>query len=487
MTVTRKTRREFLAGLGGLAIGSAATPLVRAGQNQQQAGVERQLDVAGSVYARGHPDYEQMRRNMVWQAWKPDRFPDLIVNAQDEADVVETVRYARAHGLPVSVRGSGHNYMASYLQEGGILLNVAQLREIQIEPGEQLAWVQPGATSAEFSSALTVHGLAFPVAHGPSVALGGYLLGGGMGWNGEYWNQFACYNIRAIELVTAAGDKLTVSRDEHADLFWAARGAGPAFCGAVTRYHLNVFPLPRAITSCTYIYSADQIDTLIAWLESARLRQEARIEMSFILESNDEGRQCVLSAVCFADSKEEANHLLGTLLQSVPEQGRLVAREFRPVTFADILAMTRTSAPLRRSVETAWAENTGEALKLIAGHFRQAPDGSDTVMIANFRSNPQLPEDTAYSVTGPLFLNWTTSWASASEDDVHMRWMDDVAASIEPLMTGCYVNETDFMRRPHWIEKCYSGENRERLAAVHARYDPDGLFPPPFKLANKIA
>ena len=487
MAVTRKTRRAFLAGLGGLAIGSAATPLARAGRKQQQAGVERQLNVAGSVYGRGHPDYERMRRNMVWQAWKPARFPDLIVNAQDEGDVLETVRYARARGLPVSVRGSGHNYIASYLREGGILLNVGQLREIRIEPSERLARVQPGATSAEFSSALTVHGLAFPVAHGPSVALGGYLLGGGMGWNGEYWNQFACYNIRSIELVTAAGEKLTVSRDEHADLFWAARGAGPAFCGAVTGYHLNVFSLPRAITSCTYIYSIGQIDTLIAWLESARLRQDPRIEMSFILESDNEGRQCVLSTVCFADRVDDARNLLSELLQGVPEQGRLVAREFRPVTFADVLAMTRTSAPLRRSVETAWTQNTGDALRLIAGHFRQAPDGSNTVMIANFRSNPRLPEDTAYSVTGPLFLNWTTSWDSASGDGEHMRWMDNVAASIEPLMTGCYVNETDFMRRPHWIKKCYSETNRERLAAVHARYDPDGLFPPPFNLANDMA
>ena len=81
-----------------------------------------------------------------------------------------------------------------------------------------------------------------------------------MGWNGEYWNQFACYNIRAIELVTAAAEKLTASRDEHADLFWAARGGRPL--RSVERspaYHLNVFPLPRAITSSTYIYSADQL------------------------------------------------------------------------------------------------------------------------------------------------------------------------------------------------------------------------------------
>ena len=188
----RKTRRSFLTDLGGLAIGSAATPLLHAGRNEKPTGIEHSLKVSGSVYSRGHPDYERARQNTVWQALKPERYPDIIVNAHTEDDIVETIHYARAQSLPVAVRGSGHNYVASYLREGGILLNVSPLREIEIEPDRQLARVQPGVTSAELSSILADHGLAFPVAHGPSVALGGYLLGGGMGWNGVYWNRFAC-------------------------------------------------------------------------------------------------------------------------------------------------------------------------------------------------------------------------------------------------------------------------------------------------------
>ena len=477
------TRRAFLAGLGSLAAGSAAAPLVRAGRNQQPAGTVPDLKVGGNVLRRGQPGYERRRRDMVWQAWKPDRYPDLVVNAQDESDVVETVRYAREQGLSLSVRGSGHNYIASYLREGGILLNVAQLRGLEIEANKQLARVQPGVSSAEFSSALAGHGLAFPVAHGPSVALGGYLLGGGMGWNGEYWNRFACFNVKAIDLVTASGEKLRVSRDSHADLFWAARGAGPAFFGVVTRYHLDVFPLPRAITSCTYIYTIEQIDNLIGWLEQARHRQDAKIELSFILESSDEGRQCVLSAVCFADREDEAKSLLGKLLGRMPEQGRLVTREFQPMTFAEVLAMTRTSVPLRMSTETAWVEKTAAALNIMAEHFHQAPSG-DTVIIANFRSNTDLPEATACSVTGPLFLNWSARWPSASGDDEHMRWMDNLASSIEPVMTGCYINETDFIRRPHWVNKCFPEITRKRLAEIRARYDPTGLFQPPFKLTH---
>ena len=66
------------------------------------------------------------------------------------------------------------------------------------------------------------------------------------------------------------------------------------------------------------------------------------------------------------------------------------------------------------------------------------------MIIANYRTQTDLPEDAAHSVTGPLFLNWTTRWDSVSFDAEHMRWMDNLAEEIEPLMTGCYVNETDF-------------------------------------------
>lgn len=481
MTSFRKTRRSILSGLGGLALGSATTPLLHARESRRTGGAKHKLKISGDVYQRGDGEYEQSRLNSVWQAIKPDRFPELIVKAKTEADVMTTMQYARRHGLQLAVRGGGHNYVASYLRQGGILLNVSHLREIEVDADAHLVHVQPGITGVEFSSILARHGLAFPVAHGPSVALGGYLLGGGMGWNGEHWNRFACFNVETIDLVTAAGEKLTVNRDSHADLFWAARGAGPAFCGIVTRYHLNVFPLPQAITASTYIFSIDQIDNMIAWFDEARYRQDSKIELSFILESDEGEQQCVLSAVCFADDKEEGTTLLDTLLQDIPEQGRQFAREKHPMTFAEVLALTRTSLPVRLANETAWVQQPRVALQSVIEHFVKAPTGK-TVIIANYRSKTDLPEDVALSVTGPLFLNWSTRWQSTSQDDEHMQWMDNVADSIEPIMSGCYVNETDFIRRPHWVNLCYSKASRLRLASISARYDPDEILPPPYKL-----
>jgi len=481
MTGIRNTRRSFLAGLGSIALGGPAFPLLRAEESAKVAGAKHHLELSGETYQRGDAGYEQARRNAVWQAIKPNRFPELIVNAKTAEDVIATIEYARNRGMQVAIRGAGHNYVACYLREGGILLNLAQLRAIEIDPDTRVAHVQPGILGAEFSSMLAGYGLAFPVAHCPTVALGGYLLGGGMGWNGEHWNRFACFNIKAIDLITAAGERLTISRQAHPDLFWAAQGAGPAFCGIVTRYHLQVFPLPRAITESSYIFSIDQIDNLITWLEQARQRQDSRIELSLIMESDNGEKQCVLSAVCFADSENESRTLLNTLLQEIPEQGRLFAQELHPTSFAEVLALTFTSAPNRLANETAWSQTPPAALQAVKRHFLTAPPGR-TVIIANFRSNMDLPGDAAVSVTAPLFLNWSTRWESATNDGAHVRWMDEVAESMEAVMSGCYVNETDFVRRPHWAKKCYSESSWRRLASIHKQYDPDGIMPPPFEL-----
>src|SRR5678816_3358472 len=105
----------------------------------------------------------------VWQALKPPRYPDLIVHARSEADVVEVLRYARARRTTVAVKGGGHNYVASYLRNGGILLDVSNLREVDVDTSQALVHARPGIRAAELCERLKSQGLAFPLAHSASV------------------------------------------------------------------------------------------------------------------------------------------------------------------------------------------------------------------------------------------------------------------------------------------------------------------------------
>src|SRR5262245_35966530 len=141
----------------------------------------------GSVAWRGDRDYERISRRMLWNAWKPARFPGLIVCAASEHDVAAAVPFARSRGLKVAVRAGGHSWCGSPLREGGLLLDLSRLREVAIDSVARTATIQPGVSSRELTSALAEHELAFPVGHCGRVGLSGFLLSGGLGWNSGVW------------------------------------------------------------------------------------------------------------------------------------------------------------------------------------------------------------------------------------------------------------------------------------------------------------
>lgn len=149
--------------------------------------------IEGTLIRRGDPGYEGARTGAVWNEATPPRCPDAIVRAATEADVVHAVAWARAQGLRVSMRSGGHNWSGSPLRDGGLLLDLSGLRQCGITPahgtGPATATVGPGATGQDLVAALTPHDLAFPVGHCPTVAVGGFLLSGGLGWNSRAWGR----------------------------------------------------------------------------------------------------------------------------------------------------------------------------------------------------------------------------------------------------------------------------------------------------------
>jgi FAD/FMN-containing dehydrogenase len=481
MSIRRfRRRRSLLRGLGAIALGATAAPLLRAAERAPASPPEG-LAVGGEVYARGAERYEIMRQSAAWQALKPARYPDLIVQPRDEADVVETVRYAAARGMHVAVRSGGHSYVVAGLRDGGIHLDLSWLRDLDIDAAARRVTAGPAIRAAELTTALEAQGLAFPVAHVGTVGLGGYLLGGGMGWNGEYWNRYACFNVRAVDLVTAAGERLTASAASHPDLYWAARGAGPGFCAVATRFHLDAFPLPRAITASTYVYGLDALDAVTAWLERAGRNHHPKVELSLVLERDDTEAArhvAVVSAVCFADGAEEAQQILGALAAGVPRQGLVDHVELKPVGFPELLEHGRTGVPRRIAVDTVWTAQPRAAMLEIGAHYLQVPS-RHAVVIGGYRAQVDLPDDAAFTVQAPLFINCFVGWDEAADDAANLAWLDQAVRRLEPLTVGSYINETDLFARPAHAKRALSPAAWERLAAVRGRYDPEGLFAAP--------
>ncbi|TQN69593.1 6-hydroxy-D-nicotine oxidase, partial [Colletotrichum shisoi] len=211
------------------------------------------------------------------------RRPVAVVQATRKAHVVAAVRLAAERGWRVSVRSGGHSWAAWSVRDEALLLDLGGLgKEIGgdegmvYDPATGVVAVAPARTGRELNEYLagqiggpgddSVEGVGrwFPGGHCPDVGLGGFLLQGGMGWNCKNWG-WACENVVAVDVVTADARELRCSETGNADLFWAARGAGPGFPAVVTRFYLRTRPLAGMFQSL-YFYSLDRFDEILNWV-----------------------------------------------------------------------------------------------------------------------------------------------------------------------------------------------------------------------------
>jgi len=473
-------RREVLAAgaVAGasLALGGAA-PVAAMSTDTAVPSIVR------SGVARGEADYEQARLDAIWSQFKPDRFPDRIVRARTPADVAEVVRYARATGTRVTAKGSGHNYLSCFLRDGGIMLDMSGLQDLRID-GET-AYIQPGIKSHPLALALAEKGRAFPTGHNGDVGIGGFLLGGGMGWNGENWGQFACFNIEAVDVVVASGEQVRASASEHPELFWAARGGGAVFPGIVTGFHVRTRPYPTGMHRSMFIYPLDRVAEVAEWLQGVGSAGHGNVENFLAIEASQEsgeGRKvdsCRVYLLCYDTDADRAKALLGQIAARAPAGHTTMAGPI-PASFDELYAGSITGPSLRIANDTLWTDRGVEMAVKLAGLFRDAPS-PDSIAIVNFRGRPTLPAD-APMPAASTFTTLAGQWLDPTTDAANLAWVDGVVKTVQPLGAGCYLNETDFERRPERQRMCFTPAAWARLAAVRQRYDPTNLFPPAFAL-----
>ena len=224
--------------------------------------------IGGAVFWRGDPGYEDARQGNLWNRRVPPRYPDVIVRPCND-DVVAAVRLARQRGLKVAIRSGGHSWVASFLREGGMLIDFSGMCGLTIDVQARAASIQPGLRGTDLNRALRRHDLFFPSGHCVTVGLGGFLLQGGFGWNSRQWGP-ACASVTAIDVVTADGEPVHANKSENTDLFWAARGAGPGFFGVVTRFELALQRRPQAMMRSDYLYPVEALDDVMRWLLSVQ-------------------------------------------------------------------------------------------------------------------------------------------------------------------------------------------------------------------------
>lgn len=436
-----------------------------------------QPDFNGTVLRRGKDGYEEARRAAVWNARTPARFPDLVVRAESDEDLVGAVRLAQAEGMKVGVRSGGHSWAGNHVRDGGMLIDVSRLDSIEVDREAMRATVGPGCRGNELLAALAEQDLFFPAGHCPGVALGGYLLQGGFGWNGRVHGP-ACMSVEAIDVVTAAGELVRADAESHPDLFWAARGAGPGFFGAVARFHLRLYPRPRHVANAVYLYPLDCLEEVFGWLHEIGPRVAREVELMAIVHRDLEGElEIAVTGPALVDTAEQAAAALA-LLETCPvrERAKLAVPNVE-VALPDLYAAVHESYPdgHRYAVDNMWSH--APAAELLPGLRRIAetmPGAPSHMLWMNWGPSPPRPE-MAYSVEDDTYIALYAVWGDAAEDEANVAWATERMREMEGLASGIQLADENLGQRP----ARFAGEqNMARLDEVRALYDPDGLFHP---------
>lgn len=443
------------------------------------AGLESAL--AGELMVPGADGYDEART--LWNAMV-DRRPGLIVECANRSDVVQCVRFAREHGLLVSVGGAGHNIAGNAACDDGFMISLRKMKSVQVDADGKRASVEPGVTLGELDAATQAHGLVTPTGINSTTGIAGLTLGGGFGWISRKYGLTAD-NLLSAEMVTAKGDVVTVSAGENADLFWGIRGGGGNF-GIVTSFEFRLHPLGPEVLSGLVVHPYSEAASVLRQYRDFVANAPDEVTVFVVmrkapplpfLPEEVHGTEVVILAAFYAGDMAEGEKAL----QPLRDIGSPIADVISPHQFTDFqAALDPLLAPGERNY---WKSHdflsfSDGLLDAALPYVGSLPSESCEIIFAHMGgATGRIPADaTAYRHRDAQFImNVHGRWHDAGDDERCVAWCRDVFNATTPFATGgVYVN---FMTEEESgrVESAY-GESYQKLVALKDRYDPENLF-----------
>ena len=426
----------------------------------------------GDIVLPDDSGYDQARR--VWNGMV-DRRPAVIVRPSGVDDVVAAIRFGREEDLPIAVRCGGHSIPGLSTCDDGIVIDLSRMGGAEVDPQAKTARVGGGALLGELDTAAQEHGLVCPVGVVSHTGVAGLTLGGGMG---RLMRKFGLTldNLLAVELVTADGRIVRASPDEHPDLFWGLRGAGPNF-GIVTSFEFRLHPLDHPITFGAVTHPLDRARELAALWRDLAENGPDELFLSFGTDNADGGSAYVTAL--HSGSVAQAEQDLAELRAFGPPTTDSIAPKAYLET--QVLYDEPHGSGHRFYMKSAFLPALpDDAVDLCVEHATRAPDGTESGFSAWAwgRRVADVPEDgTAF--TGREAAAWIsaeTMWDEPALDEQCRAWARDALADLAPFASeGRYVNDVvevggDVART------IYGDEKYERLVALKRQWDPDNVF-----------
>ena len=435
----------------------------------------------GEVIDRFHSDYDEARR--VWNGLI-DRHPVVIARCASTADVVQAVAVARRHRPTVSIRGGGHQVAGSAVVDDGLVIDLSVMRGVHVDPAARTVRAQAGATWGDVDRTTQLFGLATPGGEVSQTGIAGLTLGGGLGGLMRAYG-LSCDNLRSLEIVTADGAVRTASREEHPDLFWAARGGGRGL-GVVTSFEFGLHPVGPQVAVAQVLYPyTDAPAVLRAWRDlTPKLPHTITPEVVLWSVPPDpeipaslHGAKVVMVAGMFAGAVGDGAGALSPLAGL----GTPLLDVSGTVNYVDAQCALDAAFPAggRYYFKSHFLnELTDQAIDalLAADAHRPNPESLMVIRTLGGAISNTAAADSAYPHRSAQYnLSVDASWSDATLDSAAIGWARESWGAMAPFSTGgVYVN---FAGLDDDVDRAaVFGSEVAQLDRIRQAYDPDGIF-----------
>jgi FAD/FMN-containing dehydrogenase len=445
---------------------------------------ELETNVAGSVIAPGDPNYETAR--WVWNH-AIDRHPALIVRPASTEDVVRAVGFARSEGRPIAVRGGAHSVAGFSTCDDGIVIDIGQLNDVQVDPESRRAYAGGGTRWRELDAATQKYGLATTGGLVSTTGIGGFTLGGGLGHLVRKYG-LACDNLLSVELVTADGSVIQASGSQNPELFWALRGGGGNF-GLVTKFEFALHPVGPIVLGGPVFYPGQEaVQVMHGWRgqlqgmpdELCTFLSLATAPPAPFIPQDWHNRKVAVVVACWAGDPADGEDVV----QPLRTLGTPITDLLSPIPYVD----------LQQLFDAVWEAGAGnyytsaflerlpdEAIQTLADYHQTS---ADLPVLAELHLHHLggavarvRPGRTAFADrNSTILLNCAARTADPGELPQYAGWARAARSKMASYGKGTmYVNfaseSGDNNRRASYPPEIYS-----RLQAVKNQYDPLNVF-----------
>ncbi|MGH3327839.1 MAG: FAD-binding oxidoreductase [Streptomycetales bacterium] len=437
----------------------------------------------GEVIEPGDPGYGDACA--VWNGMI-DKRPALIARCKGTGDVVTAVNFARDSGLPLAVRGGGHNVAGMALADGGLVVDLSPMRGVRVDPQRRKVRVEGGTRLGDLDRETQVYGLATPTGVVSRTGVAGLTLSGGIGWLRRKYGM-SCDNLVSTEVVTADGRVLTASAGEHPDLFWGLRGGGGNF-GVVTSFEFRLHRVGPQVMFCFVLYPGDRAPDVLRACdryvadspdEVSPLAFLGRVPAAEMFPPGWHGHPFVAVAALYAGGVAEGEQVLRPLRElHEPIVDLSAARPY--VEVQQVLDEDYPDGG-RYYWKSAHLDGLGdEVIDRLVAHADAAPSDQSTVDVwyhGGVMSRIGAADTAFGDRSAPILIAPEANWVHPSDDAANLAWarrcVDDMRRFSD---RGGYLNFPGFLEEGERLLREAYGDNYQRLAAVKDAYDPANLF-----------